>query len=100
MGIDPDTFASLFESTAAFNYMHYDYPEIDELFKQGREETDPAKRKEIYTKLQQTIQNTGCFYPITSNKRILVISKNISGIEEAKLVPVYTFEDTSKLKMN
>ncbi len=100
MGIDPDTFSSLFESTAAFNYMHYDYPEIDQLFKQGRTETDPEKRKEIYTKVQQAIQNTGCFYPITSNKRILVISNNVSGIEEAKLVPVYTFEDTSKLKMN
>lgn len=99
MGIDPDTFASLFESDAAFNYMHYDYPEIDELFEQGRKETDPEKRKEIYTNLQQAIQKTGCFYPITSNKRILVISKNVTGIEEAKLVPVYTFEDTSKLKM-
>lgn len=100
MGIDPDTFSSLFESTAAFNYMHYDYPNIDKLFQEGRTETDTNKRKEIYTKLQQQLQQTGCFYPITSNKRILVISNNITGIEEAKLVPVYTFEDTSKLKIN
>lgn len=99
MGIDPDTFSSLFETGAAYNYMHYDYPEINDLFAQGRKETDVAKRKEIYTELQQKIQDTACFYPLYSNKRLLVVSKNVSGIEDAKLVPVYTFEDTSKLQM-
>lgn len=99
MGIDPDTFSSLFETGAAYNYMHYDYPEMNDLFAQGRKETDAAKRKEIYTKLQQKIQDTACFYPLYSNKRLLVVSKNVSGIEDAKLVPVYTFEDTSKLQM-
>lgn len=99
MGIDPDTFSSLFETGAVFNYMHYDYPEMNDLFAQGRKETDVAKRKEIYTKLQQKIQDTACFYPLYSNKRLLVVSKNVSGIEDAKLVPVYTFEDTSKLQM-
>lgn len=99
MGIDPDTFSSLFETGAAYNYMHYDYPEIDDLFAQGRKETDEAKRKEIYTKIQQKLQDTACFYPLYSNKRLLVVSKNVSGIEAAKLVPVYTFEDTSKIQM-
>lgn len=98
MGIDPDTFASLFETGAGYNYMYYDEPEINELFAQGRRETDGAKRKEIYTKLQQKIQDTACFYPLYSNKRLLVVSKNVSGIEDAMLVPVYTFEDTSKLQ--
>lgn len=99
MGIDPDTFSSLFETGASYNYMHYDYPEINELFAQGRKETDEAKRKEIYTTIQQKLQDTACFYPLYSNKRLLVVSKDVSGIEDAKLVPVYTFEDTSKLQM-
>lgn len=99
MGIDPDTFSSLFETDAAYNYMHYDYPEMNDLFAQGRKETDAAKRKEIYTTIQQKLQDTACFYPLYSNKRLLVVSKNVSGIEDAKLVPVYTFEDTSKLQM-
>ncbi len=98
MGIDPDTFSSLFESGGGFNYMHYDKPEINELFAQGRKETDETKRKEIYTNIQKKIQDTACFYPLYSNKRLLVVSKNVSGIEDAKLVPVYTFEDTSKLQ--
>ena len=99
MGIDPDTFASLFESGSISNTMHYDYPEINELFAKGRATTDEAERMKIYTELQGMIQDTGCFYPITSNKRLLVMSSNVSGVEEAKLVPVYTFEDTSKLQM-
>lgn len=100
MGIDPDTFLSLFQSGGAYNYMHYDIPEIDELFAKGRLEMDEAKRKEIYTELQQKIQDAACFYPLYSNKRLLVVSDNITGIDDAKLVPVYTFEDTSKLDIN
>lgn len=99
MGIDPDTFASLFETGGGYNYMYYDVPEINELFAQGRKETDEAKRREIYVELQQKLQDTACFYPLYSNKRLFVVSKNVSGIEDAMLVPVYTFEDTSKLKM-
>ena len=98
MGIDPDTFSSLFETGAAYNYMYYDQPEINEMFAQGRKETDETKRKEIYTNIQKKIQDTACFYPLYSNKRLLVVSKNVSGIDAAKLVPVYTFEDTSKLQ--
>lgn len=98
MGIDPDTFSSLFETGAAYNYMYYDQPDINEMFAQGRKETDETKRKEIYTNIQKKIQDTACFYPLYSNKRLLVVSKNVSGIEDAKLVPVYTFEDTSKLQ--
>lgn len=100
MGIDPDTFLTLFQSGGAYNYMHYNIPEIDELFSKGRLEMDEAKRKEIYTELQQKIQDTACFYPLYSNKRLLVASDNITGIDDAKLVPVYTFEDTSKLDIN
>ena len=99
MGIDPDTFACLFESDAAYNYMYYQAPEIDKLFKAGREETDKDKRVEIYNELQAEIQDLATFYPITSNNKILVVNKRIEGIEDATLVPVYTFEDTSLLKI-
>ena len=37
MGIDPDTFSSLFENDGAYNYMHYSgYDTIDQLFEEGR----------------------------------------------------------------
>ena len=99
MGIDPDTFSSLFETGGAYNYMYYDDSEVNDLFAEGRAENDEAKRKEIYNKLQAKIQDLATFYPITSNNKILVVNKRIQGIEDAKLVPVYTFEDTSFLKI-
>lgn len=100
MGIDPDTFASLFESGAGYNYMYYtEYSEINDLFAQGRAEQDMEKRKEIYAQLQAAIQDTGAFYPICSNNKILLISNRIQGVEEAGLVPVYTFEDTYYLSV-
>lgn len=97
MGIDPDTFNSLFISNSSSNYMSYSNPEIDKLFTEGRTETDKTKRKDIYDKIQKIMQDDAVFYPITENKRILAISSNIGGIKEASLVPVYTFEDMSKL---
>ena len=100
MGIDPDTFYPLFGTDGGYNYMHYDFTEIDDLFKQGRETSDEAERKAIYEKLQQTLQDEACFYPLVSNKRILVVNKRVGGVEDAKLVPVYTFEDTSKLTLS
>lgn len=100
MGIDPDTYTSLFESEGGYNYMHYDFPEIDELFKKGRETSDQDERFAIYEELQQVLQDKACFYPLVSNSRILVVNKRVGGVEEAGLVPVYTFEDTSKLTIS
>lgn len=97
MGIDPDTFYSLFESDSQYNYSHFNDQEIDDLFNAGRVEVDEAKRTEIYNKIQNKIQDNAYFYPLLENKRIVVMSSNLGGIEEAKLVPVYTFEDMSKL---
>ena len=95
MGIDPDTFASLFEVNGGYNYMFYSgYDQINELFAQGRAEQDEEARKQIYADLQAAIQDTAAFYPICSNNKILLISNRIQGVEEAGLVPVYTFEDT------
>ena len=97
MGIDPDTFSPLFTSDSNYNYSHFKDAELDDLFNKGRVETDEAKRKEIYNSIQQRIQDNAFFYPMLENKRIVVMSSSLTGIEEAKLVPVYTFEDMSKL---
>ncbi|MDI6618334.1 MAG: ABC transporter substrate-binding protein [Clostridiales bacterium] len=97
MGIDPDTFNSLFVTGDPSNFMHYSNPEVDKLFAQGRVEKDPAKRKSIYEQIQKIIIDDAAFYPITENKRILAIDSDIDGIKDAGLVPIYTFEDMSKL---
>ncbi len=97
MGIGPDTFSSLFTTGSSSNYMSYSDPQVDSLFAQGQVETNDAKRAAIYTNIQKLIQDDAAFYPITENKRILAINSNIGGIDQAGLVPVYTFEDMSKL---
>ncbi|MGE8203255.1 ABC transporter substrate-binding protein [Heyndrickxia sp. NPDC080065] len=97
MGIDPDTFNSLFVTNSNANYMHYSNKKVDELFNQGRVEKDDAKRQAIYEEIQKIIIDDAAFYPLTENKRILAIDSRIKGIDEAGLVPVYTFEDMSKL---
>lgn len=100
MGVDPSTYDTIFKSDATWNYIHYDqaeYPTIDELFNQGAIETDPERRRQIYNDLQAAIANTATFYPLYSNQRLLVTTAKVGGIEEAQLVPIYTFEDLSKL---
>jgi peptide/nickel transport system substrate-binding protein len=97
MGIDPSTFFDLFRSDSAYNYSHLEDKDLDALFAKGATETDASKRTEIYTQIQQHIQDNAAFFPFADNKRLLAITANVSGVEEASLVPVYAFEDMSKL---
>lgn len=60
-------------------------------------ELDVSKRRAIYAQLQARLQNDAVFYPIIENKRVLAINSHIGGIQDANLVPVYHFEDLSKL---
>jgi peptide/nickel transport system substrate-binding protein len=100
MGVDPSTYSSLFTSDAAWNYIHYnqeDYPQIDELFAAGDTETDEDARRQIYDDLQAALADSALFYPLYSNMRLLVTTQNVGGFDDARLVPIYTFEDLSGL---
>ena len=54
---DVDTFATPFfqTDTAAAKRVSYSNPEVDKLLRQGLEETDPAKRDEIYLHIQELV---------------------------------------------
>ncbi len=97
MGIDPSNYATLFTSDGAYNYSGIQSEVIDSAFINGAKETDPEAREEIYTQLQQDFMDLAFFYPIAENKRIIAVNNRIGGIEEAQLVPIFTFEDFSKL---
>ncbi len=97
MGNDPDLYSRLFASDGAANYFQYNSEVTDKLFDNGATQMDENKRKEIYVKLQQQIANDAVFYPIVDNRKVLATNKAISHVEEAGLVPIYTFEDLSKL---
>lgn len=97
MGIDPSTFSSLFTTGSSSNFLGLADSTVDSLFSQGVNELDVSKRKTIYAKLQARLQDDAVFYPIIENKRVLAIDSDIGGIQDASLVPVYHFEDLSKL---
>jgi len=97
MGMDPDSYSVLFHSAAGSNFWNYASDEADELFNLGAVELDEARRMELYAQLQDVINNDSIIQPIVDNLRILAVNNRIGGVEEAGLVPIYTFQDMSKL---
>lgn len=98
MGVDPDMYSMLFVSTKD-DMINYTSPEIDELFAKGNATLDEAERKEIYTEVQKKVSEEAIFYPFGTNLRTLVTSARVEGVEDAGLVPIYTFGDMAKLKL-
>jgi peptide/nickel transport system substrate-binding protein len=97
MGIDPSNYATLFVSGSAYNYGHLADKPLDDLFAIGAVEGTPAKRLQIYQDAQRRLADLAVHYPIVTNKRLLGLTNNVGGVEEARLIPIYTFEDMSKL---
>ncbi len=97
MGIDPSAYATLFSTGGAANYSRMSNPALDELFKAGAGETDAAKRLTIYQDAQRELADFAVHYPIVTNSRLLGITQDVAGVEEARLIPIYTFDDMSQL---
>ena len=45
----------------------------------------------MYKNLQQEIANQAYLYPIVDNQKILAVNKRVGNVNDAKLVPIYTF---------
>ncbi|MEG2956608.1 MAG: ABC transporter substrate-binding protein [Clostridia bacterium] len=97
MGTEPSAYASLFTTDNSNNTQGYSNEEVNKLFKDASVETDSNKRGEIYKKIQQIVVEDMALYPIAYPKSIVAIDKQYTGIDEAKLVPIYMFQDLSKL---
>ncbi|QDX91494.1 ABC transporter substrate-binding protein [Brevibacillus laterosporus] len=97
MGYEPDAYKSLFVSTEAFNYSHYNNKEFDELWSKAAVEIDTSKRADMYKKIQQTVADDVPIYPIAYPKSIIAIDKRFGGLQEAVTKPVTMFEDLSKI---
>lgn len=97
MGLDPDAYSLIFRSGASANYTHYASPETDALFDQGAVELDPDARADIYADLQAQIAKDAVIFPLADNKKILAVNPRIGGVEEARTVPIYTFENFGRL---
>lgn len=76
-GMDPDYSSRTHskeipvETGHGSNYVQYKNPEADKLLEDGLRETDPAKRKEIYWKLQEILLDDLPFAPIFGYNMIM-----------------------------
>lgn len=97
MGQDPDAYSLLYRTGASANYFSYSNPATDALFDAGVVELDQAKRADVYADLQAQIAEDAVVFPLADNLKIFAVNARIGGIEEAKLVPIYTFENFGRL---
>lgn len=97
MGVDPVLYSALYTTGSASNFSRMSDAQLDELFKKGATETDPAKREQLYIEAQQRLADLAVQYSIVTNKRILGVSSDVGGVEDARLVPIYTFDSMDKL---
>jgi peptide/nickel transport system substrate-binding protein len=65
--------------TGDTNSFFYSNPEVDKLIEEGRKETDPVKRKEIYAKAQEIEIKDAVFIPIRNGEQIAAINNNVKG---------------------
>lgn len=97
LGVDPDQY-SLFHSSQAvkndkgrfvgFNRAQYNNHEVDRLLEDGRKESDPTKRKAIYSKYQQIIADEIPWLILTNRKSTTAIKPYVKGIVESPRGPI------------
>ncbi|MEW9701995.1 ABC transporter substrate-binding protein [Paenibacillus sp. SI8] len=75
--IEPSSYFTLFKSDNSGNFLKYKNPLVDELITKGETESDPAKRHDIYNKLQAALHEDVPSLAVYSEKRLLAVSKNV-----------------------
>jgi ABC-type transport system substrate-binding protein len=87
--LDPDDY-SIFHSSeiptkanpSANNFPGWKNPQADQLLKQGREELDQTKRKDIYAQFQVLIHNELPYYFLWADKAHTGLSKHVTSQNE------------------
>lgn len=93
MGQDPDAYSLLYRTGASANYFQYSNPATDALFDAGAVELDQDARKAVYADLQKQIAEDAVIFPFADSLKILAVNPRIGGVEDARTVPIYTFEN-------
>ncbi|AJS59496.1 ABC transporter substrate-binding protein [Paenibacillus sp. IHBB 10380] len=90
---EPSLYFTLFKSDNENNFLNYNNPQVDTLIAKGENETDPAKRLEIYNQLQALLHKDLPSLAIYSEKRLQAVSKDIS---EGRPANVGQFNNVNK----
>ncbi len=83
-GPDPDLDENVWCSTGrqkGRNYIGYSHPRIDALYRKGRYEFDPCRRKKIYQEIQQILYRDQPYTWIAYEPLIAVINRRIRGVQ-------------------
>ncbi len=81
---DPDGFRLRITTNGSGNYSQYSNPKVDELFKKGQSEADPAKRKAYYDEAQAIVTEDAPVMFLWAYTNFSPITKKIQGIVPAK----------------
>ena len=81
LGLDPNQM-TLFHSSQVngFNRGRYNNPAVDKLLEDGVKETDPAKRKAIYSQYQKTLVDDAPVILVYANLYTQVVTKKVKGV--------------------
>jgi peptide/nickel transport system substrate-binding protein len=78
---DPDSLLFSRLSAKGVNQNNWNDAEVEDLLQQGKVQTDPAKRKEIYTRLQRLLVQKVPQIWLFSTDLIHVMKKNVQGFQ-------------------
>jgi peptide/nickel transport system substrate-binding protein len=64
-----------------FNWSCLKDPEIDTMLNQGRQETDTAKRTQIYLQIEQKLMDQATVVPLVDQLSVFAMRANVSGLK-------------------
>lgn len=97
MGTTPGGYSIVFTAHGANNASNFNNPEIDKLFKEASESTDPTQRADLYKQIQQELSKDIPVYTINYPETILGVSNKLGGVEEAVPTPISLFSNLGAL---
>ena len=92
---DPDASTTL-RSDGLNNFSHWQNPEADKLVDAGAAETDPEKRKRIYSDLQKLVAEDVPFLYVMYWETALHFNKRIKGMPEGATNPYQLYQEFRK----
>ena len=79
------------EQVGVWNWERFSNPEFDKLHQEAAVETDPAKRDQMYQRMQDLMEESGCYRFITHESAPIVYRKSIVPAMTPEGIPLVRF---------
>ena len=80
IAVDPDALHLWFLPGQYFNWSHYTDPKLTALITDAQQESDTAKRLDLYAQAQKIIMDEAVLMPIHENVDLVMTSKQLTGL--------------------